>query len=141
MKKFISKYILEKVLSDTIVVPYLFFWARFVLWTRKPFIIGITGSAGKTTTTEMIAAVLTHQDAMRIVGLIGNTSKNMNDDIGLPLTVLQYDHWLGGHNSKKFWALCLLPYRALALATASQYPEILVLEYGTHWKGHLHRLA
>ena len=34
-----------------------------------------------------------------------------------------------------------VPFRALAFAFAAPYPKLLVLEYGTHWKEHLHRLA
>lgn len=37
---------------------HLFVWARLVLYARKPFIVGVTGSAGKTTTIETIVAVL-----------------------------------------------------------------------------------
>lgn len=141
VKKLIDKYILDKILSDTLVVPYLSFWAGFVLRIRKPLIVGITGSVGKTTTKEMIAAVLKHEGAAPIVGFAGSTPKNMNDDMGVPLTVLQYDDWLKGPNSRKFVAMCLLPYRALSLAFRWKYPKILVIEYGTHWKGHLHRIA
>ena len=44
--------------------------------------IGVTGSVGKTTTKEMLAAVLqTHYNTQK-------TPKNFNNDIGLPVTVL-----------------------------------------------------
>jgi UDP-N-acetylmuramoyl-tripeptide--D-alanyl-D-alanine ligase len=140
MKKFIRDYIVVKLLSDRIFVPYLFFWARFVISLQKPYIIGITGSVGKTTTTEMIATVLRHEDAKPIVGLVDKTLNNMNDDVGLPLTVLRYGKWIDGY-VEKCMLVCLLPFRALSFAFASRYPKILVLEYGTHWEGHLHRLA
>jgi hypothetical protein len=44
----------------------------------------------------MIAAVLMHPDAAPVVGLVGTArkKKNMNDNIGLPLTVLGYDRWV-----------------------------------------------
>ena len=45
--------------SDQFAVPYLSFWARLLRRIRKPLIIGVTGSVGKTTTTELLAAVLT----------------------------------------------------------------------------------
>lgn len=46
-------------------------------------VIGITGSVGKTSTKEMIAAVLSQ--GFRTL----KTDKNYNNEIGLPLTVLQ----------------------------------------------------
>jgi UDP-N-acetylmuramoyl-tripeptide--D-alanyl-D-alanine ligase len=67
---------------------YLNFWARLVLRVRKPLIIGVTGSAGKSTTTEMIAAVLKHPQAAPIVGPVWSTENNLNDDYGTPLTLL-----------------------------------------------------
>lgn len=108
---------------------------------RKPFIIGITGSVGKTTTTAMIGAVLTHPEVYPIVGPVGYTSKNMNDDEGLPLTLLRYEGWVTETPRSRWTLLGTLPFRALRLATWSYYPKILVLEFGTHWKGHLKRLA
>lgn len=46
-------------------------------------IIGITGSVGKTTTKELIAAVLGTQ------GIVHKTQKNFNNEIGVPKTLLQ----------------------------------------------------
>lgn len=45
-------------------------------------IIGITGSSGKTTTKEMVAALLS------AAGPVAATKGNLNNDIGLPLSVL-----------------------------------------------------
>ena len=55
-------------------------------WYRSRFtlpVVQITGSAGKTTTKEMIAAVLTQKyETLRTEG-------NLNNDIGAPLTLLR----------------------------------------------------
>jgi len=51
----------------------------------KP-IVGVTGSAGKTTTKEMIAAVLARK--FKVLRTIGN----FNNEIGLPLTLLRLEH-------------------------------------------------
>lgn len=48
-------------------------------------IVGVTGSNGKTTTKDMIAAVLAGQY------VVHKTEGNLNGDIGLPLMVLQMD--------------------------------------------------
>ena len=47
-------------------------------------VIGITGSVGKTSTKEMLASILSTKFNVH------KTSGNYNNDIGLPLTLLQY---------------------------------------------------
>ena len=49
-------------------------------------VVQITGSVGKTTTKDMIAAVLAQK--YRVL----KTAENFNNDIGVPLTLLQLDH-------------------------------------------------
>jgi UDP-N-acetylmuramoyl-tripeptide--D-alanyl-D-alanine ligase len=48
-------------------------------------VLAVTGSAGKTTVKEMLAAI------MRTQGPVLATSGNFNNDIGLPLTLFQLD--------------------------------------------------
>jgi len=60
--------------------------ARLAGWHRrfmKASIVGVTGSAGKTTTKDMIAAVLAESFSVLA------TEGNMNNEIGLPLTLLR----------------------------------------------------
>ncbi len=52
----------------------------------NPFVFGITGSSGKTTVKEMLAAVLRHHFGEAAVLA---TAGNFNNHIGLPLTLLQ----------------------------------------------------
>ncbi|MGN0847303.1 MAG: UDP-N-acetylmuramoyl-tripeptide--D-alanyl-D-alanine ligase [Kiritimatiellia bacterium] len=57
--------------------------ARDYRCTLKATVIGVTGSAGKTTTKELVAAFL------RAGGLkVHATEGNYNNDLGLPLTIL-----------------------------------------------------
>jgi UDP-N-acetylmuramoyl-tripeptide--D-alanyl-D-alanine ligase len=62
---------------------------NFARWYRhrwETLVIGITGSVGKTTTREMIHAVLS-------AGHVGTQShRNFNNEIGLPLSLLELDH-------------------------------------------------
>jgi UDP-N-acetylmuramyl pentapeptide synthase len=120
---------------------YLYFWARVVLLVHRPRIIGITGTVGKTTTTGCIGTVLMHRDARSRLGIVKYTIRNMNDNTGLPLTVLGYENW---PQSRREWArvLACLPFRAVALALAPRaYPNTLVLEYGAGWGSDVGRLA
>ena len=54
------------------------------LLREKPFIIGITGSVGKSSTCEAIAAILLANDPTQHVR---SASKNYNNELGIPLTV------------------------------------------------------
>ena len=67
---------------------------------RKSFkgkVIGVTGSAGKTTTKELIHFVLSH------FGRAEKTEGNMNSKIGLPLCILnmdtEADYWVLEHGA------------------------------------------
>ncbi|MCV2884883.1 UDP-N-acetylmuramoyl-tripeptide--D-alanyl-D-alanine ligase [Aestuariibacter sp. AA17] len=50
-----------------------------------PKTVGVTGSSGKTTVREMVAAILSRK------GKVLSTSGNFNNDIGVPLTLLRLE--------------------------------------------------
>jgi UDP-N-acetylmuramoyl-tripeptide--D-alanyl-D-alanine ligase len=56
-------------------------------------VIGVTGSNGKTTTKELIAAALSS------AGSVARTAGNFNTDVGLPLTILETT------GQESFWVL------------------------------------
>ena len=56
-------------------------------------VVGVTGSNGKTTTKELIAA------ALATAGPVLRTEGNFNTDVGMPLTIL------GGSGKEAFWVL------------------------------------
>lgn len=56
-------------------------------------VVGVTGSNGKTTTKELIAA------ALSVSGQVLRTQGNLNTDVGLPLTVLE------STEEEDFWVL------------------------------------
>lgn len=58
--------------------------ATYVRDKSNAFVIGITGSAGKTSTKDMIASVLSEKYKVL------KTPGNLNGQIGLPLTILAY---------------------------------------------------
>lgn len=142
MKKLIVNFILEPLIPLHRLESYFTFWAHVVFRVRKPFIIGITGSVGKSTTTAMVAAVLSHRDAERIVGQVGCTFSNMNDNIGLAATLLRFEHvfelpWKYSH---RLTLLLSLPLRAIHVATG-RYPKVMVLECGAGSTARLHELV
>lgn len=60
--------------------------ARFAAGWRREFslpVVGVTGSAGKTTTKQMLASILAER------GSVLATEGNLNNDIGVPLTLLR----------------------------------------------------
>lgn len=128
-------------LENAVVTPYLLLLARLVLLARRPFIIGVTGTVGKTTTTNAIGSLLSHPSARAVVGTVRQARNNMNNFRGLPLTVLCLDDHLPVDLKQRLRALARLPARALRLAISADYPRVLVLEMGTLGKGHLRRLT
>ncbi|MDA7834977.1 UDP-N-acetylmuramoyl-tripeptide--D-alanyl-D-alanine ligase [Methylophilaceae bacterium] len=78
----------EKISKKTILVndtkKSLADISSLILMKFKPFVIGITGSNGKTTTKELIKSIL---DSNYGTNKILATQANYNNDIGLPLTI------------------------------------------------------
>ncbi len=60
--------------------------AAYVKQQVAPKTVGITGSSGKTTVKEMVAAILSR------LGKVLATHGNFNNDIGVPLTLLRLEH-------------------------------------------------
>jgi len=93
--------------------------ARAVLSRHRPRVVGITGSMGKTTTKQAVAAVLQTRFSVRA------SSGNFNNEIGLPLSVLGVSSGLSGFSLGA--SVFLNFFRSFF---TSQYPEMLVLEMG-----------
>ncbi|MFZ3081487.1 Mur ligase family protein [Rhodoferax ferrireducens] len=142
VKKFIVDVILEPLIPLKRVESDLIFWARFVFLLRRPFVIGITGSVGKSTTTALVAAVLSHRDARQIVGPVGCTMENMNDDVGLAATLLCFKSFLilPWSYAGRLAMIFRLPFRALRVVLG-RYPKVMVLECGVGSTANLHRLV
>ncbi len=115
------KHILQKILAAL---------ARAAVRKYKPFVVGITGSVGKTSTREAVAAVLGAKYRVR------SPEKNYNNEIGLPLTILGMRHC--GSNIAA-WAAAFLG-AAWSIARRAPYPEIVILEYGVDRPGDMEYL-
>ncbi len=110
----------------TIIQQLLFNLSRAILRKYKPDIIGITGSVGKTTAKEAIAAIL------KTNYLVRAASKNYNNEIGLPLVILGSTS--AGRSITK-WIALLWKGTGLLFHYAKNYPWILVLEMGADKPG------
>jgi UDP-N-acetylmuramoyl-tripeptide--D-alanyl-D-alanine ligase len=139
LPSFFTEELPEVIPSDKIVLAYISFWTGIILKIRKPFIIGITGTAGKTTSTQMIAHVLSQENAKQYVGTVAKTIGNMNGDYGLRMSILNVryypDTWF-----LRIKLILLLPIYVLR-RVLFEYPKVFVLEYGTYNAGHIHDLV
>ena len=119
---------------------YVWALARLVVRRRRPVIVAITGSAGKTTTKEIVGAALRHEAVRPHLGLVWKTGGNLNDVRGLPQTLLGYTSWAGSPWRRRR-RLMAMPFRALRLITVGPYPRYMVLEYGLGKQTKIRRLA
>lgn len=110
--------------------------AKAYLARYRPQIIAVTGNVGKTSTKEAIAAVLGSVKTVRTSG------GNLNNELGVPLTILgnwserYYDQ--GG--TFGFWS-AVLWHALLGLVRQTDYPAILILEYGADRPGDIAYLS
>ncbi|MDD5590237.1 MAG: UDP-N-acetylmuramoyl-tripeptide--D-alanyl-D-alanine ligase [Candidatus Portnoybacteria bacterium] len=117
MKKFVE--LILKTLASKILKKY------------KPFIVGVTGSMGKTSTREAIAAVLESKYEIR------QNFKNYNNEIGVPLTILGLES--GGRSIFKWLWIFIKGSKILFFKIP--YPEVLVLEMGADRPGDIKYLT
>ena len=117
----------------TIILALLKFFAKRIVRKYSPDVVGITGSIGKTSAKEAIAAVLSSKFNVR------SNYKNYNNEIGLPLTIIGFDETparsLIGWFKVFFRAVHLLVIRS------RRYPDILVLEMGSDKPGDIKYLT
>ena len=115
----------------------LHYWLRVlskkILKKYKPDVVGITGSVGKTTAKEAIAAVLENKFIVR------RSTKNYNNEIGLPLTIIGLEKTPG--KSILGWVAAMLKAKKLIFKRDKNYPEVLVLEMGADKPGDIEYLT
>jgi UDP-N-acetylmuramyl pentapeptide synthase len=116
-----------KNLIKSIVAFKLGLCARIVLHRYQPHIVMVTGSVGKTSTKDAVAAVLTSRFFVR------KSEKSFNSELGVPFTILGVgnpwsDPFAWFRIVRSALALCVLP---------NHYPNMLVLEVGADRPGDL----
>lgn len=121
-----------KNIIKSIIISILTLEARAALRRFRPFVIGVTGSVGKTSSKDCVAAVLAHAEGERNVR---KSKKSMNSEIGLPLTILGLENaW----NDPLRWIINIV--NGLVVLCKMSYPKILVLEIGADQPGDITQL-
>ncbi len=130
--------------------------SQLIIWRFKPDIIAITGSVGKTSAKEAIFAVLKDKRRVR------RSISGLNTEIGLPFSIIGDEKDFPEEKLKLvapnsffvsskiknrkisklfFWLRVLfLAFYRIIFWRKSQYPEILILEYGVGHPGDMNAL-
>lgn len=128
----------------TILQKILTVLAKAYLAKYKPKIVAVTGNTGKTSTKEMIAAVLFTEGGSASGGSykIRMSGGNLNNELGMPLAILGdfAEEYYERGGTSGFWLKVILRSWA-GLFFEKSYPEILVLEYGADHPGDIAKLA
>ncbi len=107
--------------------------AQIALWRHRPKIVAVTGNIGKTTTKDIIIAVLASKYH------VGGTIRSQNSHLTTPLSILGLEV-ASKERSARVWSSLLL--RALVVACMSRrFPEVLVIELGAGEPGDIDRLS
>lgn len=119
-----------KSILRSLVAFLLALLARAIIRKYRPKIVMITGSVGKTSTKDAVAAALSERFHLRA------SEKSYNSEFGVPLTIIGAKNpWADFHKwirvIEEGIALLLLP---------SHYPKLLVLEVGADRPGDLRRI-
>lgn len=105
--------------------------AKLLLRKYQPRIVAVAGCVGKTTTKELIGAMLSERFRTRV------SKGSYNSEWGVPLTIL--DRITGGRNIGAWFGIFWHAVRLLI--RRSDYPEVLVLELGVDHPGDMDRLV
>ena len=113
------------------LVIYILIWeAKLVLARQKPFIIGVTGNLGKTSTKDAIYAVMKQHFYTR------RSEKSMNSEFGVPLTILGQK---SGWNNPLSWIKII--FEGFFVIWQKSYPTHIVLEIGADRPGDIKAIS
>ena len=120
-----------KQLLKSAVVAIITCEAKILLKRKKPIIIAITGSVGKTSAKDAIYTVLKGHEHTR------KSQKSYNSDIGVPLSVLGLKN---GWSNPVQWLKNIFD-GAITAFFDSEYPNVVVLEVGVDRPGDMKKLT
>ncbi|HUQ29980.1 MAG TPA: UDP-N-acetylmuramoyl-tripeptide--D-alanyl-D-alanine ligase [Candidatus Paceibacterota bacterium] len=119
-----------KTILRSFVAELLAFAARGVVRRYRPKIVMVTGSVGKTSTKDAVAAVLSTSFFVR------KSEKSYNSEFGVPLTIFGVPNPWGNPFS---W-LRVIKEAVGLLVLPNHYPNLLVLEVGADRPGDLAKI-
>lgn len=119
-----------KDLIKPIVIRILTWEAKFILAKHKPYIIGVTGNLGKTSTKDAIYAVIKQHYYTR------RSEKSMNSEFGVPLTILGQK---SGWNSPFLWIKIII--EGFFVIWQKSYPTHIILEIGADRPGDIQDIS
>ena len=119
-----------KHLLKIITASILSLLARAVVHRYRPHVVMVTGSVGKTSTKDAVAAVLATRFYVR------KSEKSFNSEFGVPFTILGVDNPWG--NPFAWFSVAARAVTLLILP--NHYPKMLVLEVGADKPGDLARI-
>ena len=119
-----------KDLIKPLIISILIWEAKLILAKHKPFIIGVTGNLGKTSTKDAIYAVMKQHFYTR------RSEKSMNSEFGVPLTILGEK---SGWGNPLKWMVIIV--RGVFVIWQKSYPTHLVLEIGADRPGDIKSIA
>ncbi len=120
-----------KNLFKKIVIDILWLISRLIVKKYQPKIIGVTGSVGKTSTKDAVAAVLSSVHQVRA------SAKSYNSEFGIPLTIIG----VGSPWSSAFGWLKVFWQGLLLIILKQDYPAWLVLEVGADRPGDIKKVC
>jgi len=109
---------------------YLRFVSIVVIEKYKPFIIGITGNTGKTTTKDVVFCVLNKA----FPNGVRKTEENLNTDIGVPISILGLTN---AGNSFVGWVKNISKTIKLLIIKDKNFPKYLILELAADKPGEI----
>jgi UDP-N-acetylmuramyl pentapeptide synthase len=122
-----------KRIGRRVVVWTLGTLARRVVRKYQPRVVAVTGSVGKTTTKQLIAATMASKFRLRA------STAGYNTEFGVPLTIL--GQTTGSNLLNPFHWLKVIWQGFELLVRKQDYPEVLVLEMGADHPGDIRALT
>lgn len=121
-----------KSFTQRIIRWLLIRFAESIVRIYQPYIIAITGSVGKTSTKQAIAALLFGKEGVRV------SKGNLNTEFGVPFTIIGVENPNG---SPLKWMSLFLRAFSVFFLHQSDYPKTLVLEMGADRSGDIELLT
>lgn len=127
---------MKKILKK-IIIKIISLQAKLILNKFDPYIIGIVGAVGKTSTKDSVAAIFENikDENGKELKYIA-TKKSLNSEFGVPLTIIGED---SGWDSPIAWLKIII--KGVKVYLQNYYVKYLILEVGADQKGDIKEIA